>query len=1264
MTATFTYKNGTAAKKADIVYISVANKNSMALGTVCKDLNVENVSPNVTCADSEDLDDSEEEFIKLTTRVRNCDMVFLLCHGDPSFFKKYDRLKNIIDSKKIKMFYSAALDELNDENFPLFGFPRKEYDLITTLFTMGGDDNLRSILYWTCKNIAKCDAEVPAPIKQRAEGLYRKGAPEDIGLEDYIKDFCDEKPTVGVMFHHTTYSKGKIDPIDDLICLLEKQGCDVIAFYFNSYPDPILGSLGVKKCVEKYFMPKGKKIVDSVILTTGFSQINLSDPLAYSEGRTIENFFLKLGVPLIQAPSVSRSEKKWRDDITGLNASELSTGVIWPEFDGQIISVPSSFTESLGNGRYRSTSVPDRTERVATLAKGWAELSRKPASKRRIAILFHMYPPSNDHLGGAAGLDTFASVCNCLQHMNAEGYRIDRVPDDGKEILDELLAGITTDLRWTPESEWAERAADLIDKKDYDKWWAGLTDKAREGIIHGWGDPIGTVMNCDGRILVPGVYNGNIFIGIQPNRGQHEQAERLYHDPFIVMPHAYLAYYRWLKYVFKADCIVHVGTHGTIEWLPGKGNALSSDCYPDAVLDTMPNVYPYIVDDPGEGIQCKRRTNSVLIGHMCPVMTRADGYDDIALLDGKLQELMNVTTTDQEGQINVLKEDIKEIVDRMELYKEVGLPEGCTSDDILEKAPEIYDYISDLKDALIKDGLHILGQVPKGDLMTEMLYSLSRLKNGEIPSVRASIASAWGLDMDVLLDNPSEKGKDGILNGVWISKVDEAFTGLLSEMKDVSCEEDRSMEITKKIVGKMTDDLKDSIGYICRHTYPAICKMTDEIDNYMLGIGGKYVPTGPSGCPTRGSAHLLPTGTNFYSIDPDAIPTRASWKIGKQMADDMIDKYVKDNGKYPESLGIIVWATDVMSTQGDDVAYILHLMGVRPVYGSVGGKVVGIEVVPIEELGRPRIDVLSRISGLFRDSFPNLVDMIHHAAEIIADLDETADENFLKKHLKDDIQKYISEGMSKEDAKDHALIRVFGDPPLQFGTGVEVLIQSSKWDTLDQIADTFTTWGAYAYGGKWKGNKVPEQFKRRTGALDVTVKNHTSREFDLLDIDDDYSHLGGLNAAVRVYGGDKPYSVMGDSSDVDRLKTRTLEEETAYVMRSRVLNPKWLEGLKRHGFKGVQELSKLTEYMLGWGATSDSIEDWMYDAVTEKFILDEDTRKWMEENNPYALREMIEDMIECSDRDLWNASEDTLAQLRELYLEAEGELEELGSKKP
>ncbi len=1249
-------------KVINVVNLSVMNRDSSFFKVACSEIGDVGTSLNITCADSEDLDLDEKAFNDFLMAVRKADIILARFHGDDSMFKRYPRMKEVLDKMDKDVMYVCNIPEINEENRYRFKHSDEDYNTLRALMMIGGQENNRSLGLWICREIGGLEnVVIPEPVLNKTEGLY---LPDDMDadVETYLRSLDRSKLTIGLMFHQTTWLKRRTGAIDDAVASLLDKGVNVIPVFFESSPNDITGSLGVRRTVEHYMYLDGTPIIDSLVIATGFSQLSFSDPSC--EYGKVHNFFEDLDVPIIQGINVMRSPEVWTDDTVGLNSMEVGTSVIWPEFDGQIISVPISFTYKDESGDYISVSVPDRIERITELAIAWARLVHVPPEERRVVILLNMYPPTNDRVGGAAGLDTFESIRRCMISMKDAGYKIDHIPENGNEIVGEVMAGLTSDLEWIPEDEIPDRAADLVGLDRYMAWFDSVSSKAREGMVRSWGEPPGVISVYDGMFIIPGVRNGNLFIGIQPNRGQHEQAETLYHDPRVVMPHQYLAYYRWIRDTFKADCLVHMGTHGSLEWLPGKGNGLSEDCYPDVILDTMPNVYPYIVDDPGEGVQCKRRANSVLIGHMCPSMTRAGSYDEMMDLDGKLQEYLNSENTGQLDKCRALSEDIFNLIREMDMFKELGLGPDCSLDDVIAKTDLIYDYVSDLKDALIKDGLHILGDVPEGERLMEMVYSLCRLRNGSIPSLRASVAGCKGLDIDVLLDSPSATDlASGRLNGSLIDEVDKDFNTLLDRMYSSGFDKESSFSEAVDMFGKLSDDICKSIEYVCETIYPNVLRMTDETDNFVLGISGRYVPPGPSGSPTRGNAHLLPTGTNFYSIDPDAIPSEASWRLGMKMAEDMVSRYVSDNGHYPENVGIVVWATDTMKTCGDDLAYIFSLMGIRPIWGAVGGKVIGLEVIPLNELGRPRIDVLCRITGLFRDSFPGLVDLIDEAMHIISGLDESDDDNYYKKHLSEDIKRYIRDGMSSGEAEDMARIRIFGDPPGQHGNGVSVLIASSKWDTLDQIAETYATWGAYAYGGKWKGQKVTTAFKKRVGDLDVTVKNHNDREFDMLDIDDDYDCLGGMNAAVRTFGGHKPYSVMGDSSDVDRLKTRTLEEETAYVMRSRVLNPVWVEGLKQHGYKGAMEISKLTEYILGWSATSDNIEPWMFQSVTEKFMFDDDNRVWVKENNPYAFREMLEDMLEAIERGLWDAPEDIREKLREMYLESEGDMEELGTSK-
>ncbi len=1253
-------KNG-SVPRLNILVVSGGMMGEWGIGRACESCTDTNISINLMAADSELLDGNEESFMTAIEHLRHSDFVIVNIHSDLSYFKKYERLRKEIDRLGIVTFVQCGAPEVMESERVLFHLPDEEYDLVKSYIQLGGSENNFALMLWTCSRIGGIQEIIcPEPFKPLVQGIYHDGVQPDIDPDAYYSGLKPNGPTIGILLHQNLILRNDTAAIDALIDCLESKGANTVPVFFVSSPSELSGSIGLRAVVERYFMCDGRPRVGSVIMTSAFSQLTLSD--SFSDDHEVFNFFQELGVAVLQAPGILRSPEAWGEDIIGMSPVEISTNVVMPEYDGQIITVPLSFTVRNDDGTLVHTTVADRVDRISSLAISWAILRDTPNNDRKVAIMLNMYPPSNDRLGGAGGLDTFQSLMYLLNSMHTEGYLIERIPDSGKEILDEILAGLTNDFEWVPNEEIESRAADMISESGYGDWFKELPPCVFDAMCRNWGDPPGDIATHGGKFIVPGVINGNVFIGIQPNRGYHDNVEEFYHSTDVVIPHQYLAYYRWIRDVFEADVIIHMGTHGTLEWLPGKGNGLSSICYPDVVLDTMPNVYPYIIDDPSEGVEAKRRTNSVLSDYMVPTMTRAGSYDQMMDLDAALQGYLNSRETGQEKKIEIDGEAICGLISSMSMYKELGLPDDASENEILSRVELIYDYVTEMKDALIKDGLHVLGQIPQEERLMEMVYSLTRLRNGNIPSLRTAVCSAMGHDLDELLKNPSGvEPATGMLNGSILDSVDKKVWDIVKTIHDSGYYFDNAKLAVTELFNE-SDEVESVIEFICNTLHPNICKMTDEIGSILGGISGGYVLPGPSGAPTRGNAHLLPTGRNFFSIDPDAIPGSSSWKIGMAMAQDMIDRYVKDNGAYPENVAIIVWAIDTMKTGGDDIAYLLYLMGLRPKWSSYGGKVVGLEVIPLEELGRPRIDVTLRISGMFRDSFPNLVDIIDEGVEMVSELDEDDQSNFIKKHLRLDMEKYIVEGMSPEEARISAMIRIFGDPPGQHGCGTGVLIESSKWDTLEDIAQVYTQWGCYAYGRRWRGDKKESVFKSKMSQMNVTVKNHNDREFDLLDIDDDYEVLGGLNSVIRAYGGFKPYSVMGDSSDTDHLKIRTLEEETAYVMRSRVLNPKWFNGLKEHGFNGAMELAKLTEYMLGWDATSDSIEPWMYEAVTDRFIFDESSRSWIHENNPYALREMIEDMLEAIDRDLWDASDETLQRLTDLYLEMEGELEADGNK--
>ncbi|MDO9036600.1 MAG: cobaltochelatase subunit CobN, partial [Methanoregula sp.] len=517
------------------------------------------------------------------------------------------------------------------------------------------------------------------------------------------------------------------------------------------------------------------------------------------------------------------------------------------------------------------------------------------------------------------------------------------------------------------------------------------------------------------------------------------------------------------------------------------------------------------INDPGEMVQVKRRSWAAVLDHLPPAMMRAEGYGDLAQLDSILQEFLRAKRGGEIQKADELAEEIYEIVIARDLTNDLGLTADAGKEEIVRNAERLYDYICEVRDAIIKDGLHIFGTPPPGERFCEMLYALTRLENGKIPSLRESIAGALSLSLRELMDNPSGfNAQYGMTKGALVDQIDERSQRLIAMMAGCGYDLESTQVAIRAEYGNESDALETCAAFICDDLAGRLDQTTDEITNMAKGLNAEYIPPGPSGDPTRGNAHLLPTGRNAYSIDPASIPTPAAWRTGKTLADQMIERYIREKCEYPQRVGIVVWATDTMRTGGDDIAYLFWLMGLKPVWSDRGGAVTGLEVIPAKELGRPRIDVTLRISGLFRDTFPGLVHIIDEGVEIIASLDESEDVNFLAAHLKQDLLEQLKAGLPEQEARDQALIRIFGDPPGNHGCGVGEVVHASAWKDRTDIADVYTTWGAHAYGRKLRGEKVPELFRQQFGRLDATVKNRVSREFDILDVDDDYQILGGM----------------------------------------------------------------------------------------------------------------------------------------------------------
>ena len=1238
-----------------IAVISICTKDSHCLDPAAKELNQEGYDIELTCADSVDLDADPILLNKTAELLPSVDLIFLRVHGDVTFFKKFDKIRDIIDENNKIAFLSCTEEWVMDEHRYMFR-DLDDYDLVNTFVTLGGNDNHKALLKWAMRTIDGVDVDIPEPIIPPAQGAYHpsKGT---MSIEEMIDTLDHDRPTVAVMFYQKQFITNNLKGIDALVMALERKGVNALPIFLYTMENKIAGAIGVKNILDRHLTKNGKPLVDCIIETMSFSQTLIANP---GDGEQVPDdpFFERFGVPVIQTTTLMSSEEAWRDNIFGLSSAEIAFDIVHPEFDGQIITIPFSCTEIDKNGGRYNSPIDSRIDDLSEIAYRWSSLRRKSNSEKKVAILLYMYPPQTDRAGGAAGLDTFQSTVDLLKELKAEGYKVDWIPENSRELVDRLLDGLTLDTSWSSEERVLETAIDMMTKEEYIEWTSDLSNSAKDRIERSWGPPPGEVHVTKGKINIPGILNGNITIGFQPDRGHDIQSD--YHDTSAVMPHQYLAYYRWLKEDFKVDAIIHVGTHGTLEWLPGKSVGLSEDCCPDYVLKNVPDIYPYIIGNPGEGIQAKRRAAAVIIDHMIPAMCRAGSYDDISELESVLQIYMSADSYRQEDKRHLIEEKLHEVVMRMSIFSDIGLSSEATPEEVGKKADDLYDYVIEVKGALIKDGMHILGTPPSDERLEEMIYSLTRFNNGDIPSLRESIGNGMGLSFRDLTESTSEFNTEhNKLNGQLVDDIEHMVADVISKFLELDFDRSKCIEFIGNIVSDPNDDLIRITSFICDELYPNIIKIRQEMDSLLDALNGDFIPPGPSGCPTRGRAQILPTGRNFYSIDPDAVPWHSSWEIGREMADQMIERYIEENGTYPQNIGVVLWATDTMKTGGDDVAYILWLMGVRPVWTGYGGRVKGLEVVPLEELGRPRLDVTVRISGLFRDTFPNITHLMDDAVDMVSELEESDEENYLLANLRSEVAQKIAEGLTEDDALAVSKIRIFGDPPGAYGTGVDILIRTSDWSDIKDLGDIYQSYGCHVYGKGRKGEKMPELFRTRLSKMQVTVKNSVSREYDMFDNDDVYIFLGGLNAAVTSVSGSRPMSFIGDSSDTSKVKTKTIEEESKFIFRSKILNPKWLNGLKQHGFKGAQEVSEMFEYVFAWDATSDIIEPWMYESMAETYIFNEENRDWIEDVNPFAMREMIQQLLEAVERGMWEPSKETMDKLSELFVLNEEILEEI-----
>ncbi len=1136
--------------------------------------------------------------------------------------------------------------------------------LLSAYFQCGGARNVADGLLCLSDHLLLTGWGYEPPRELSRHGRYEPtGAPAP----------AEAKGTVGILFYRAHLLSGNTDFVDALAQALAERGLAARAVYTQSLkesgPDGAPLALGL-------LAADGP--LDALVCTLSF---------ALGDGQDAEDAPLRrLDLPVLQAITASGPRESWARSGRGLGPLDTAMNVAIPEFDGRIIAVPISFKEQTGaDGAARYVPDRERVARLAGLAARMVALRRTPNAEKRIAFVLTNSSAKAQRVGNAVGLDAPASLLRLLHAMRAAGYRIRDLPPDSDRLLLDLIDRCSYDQTWLTEAQLAR--AEHVAGDTYAAWFAELPEARRSELARQWGAPPGAAYRHGDGLALAGQAFGNAFVALQPPRGYDMDPNAIYHRPDLPPPHNYYALYRWLREVWHADAIVHVGKHGTLEWLPGKGVGLGGDCYPDLLLDDLPLVYPFIINDPGEGSQAKRRGHAVVVDHMTPPMTSAGAYGQLAELAQLVDEYYQVERLDP-AKLPLLQRQIWDAIKAGRLdddlryilradhgdhshdwdgsFLDDGTPTAFAELDgqqVAHLLEDIEGYLCELTGAQIRDGLHILGDMPAGKQLVDLLYHLLKLPNLDIPALPAALARAHGHDWAGLQERPgarTENREPGDAhregetqnstlttqhsletNADLIAWLEEGCRRLLRELDRCGW----SAEAVEAVVGAALGgragavalrELAQSLRFACEQIVPKLREgARDEVANLLRALEGGYVPPGPSGAPTRGMAHVLPTGRNFYACDPRALPSVASWQVGQGLAEDLLRRYGREEGGHPASVGISIWGTSAIRTSGDDIAQVLALLGVRPRWQRENRRVLGVELIPLAELGRPRIDVVCRISGFFRDAFPHLIALLDAAYAAVIDSDEPPEQNFPRRHALAAEVQLLREGQDGARARTEARYRIFGCAPGSYGAGILPLIDAGNWRDDADFAAAYLAWGGYAYTAVEQGAPARDAFARALGGVQVATKNQDNREHDIFDSDDYLQFHGGMIAAIRALTGANPRRYFGDSSDPARPRTRDLREEARRVYRSRVVNPKWIASMRRHGYKGALELAATVDYLFGYDATAQVLDDWMYHGVVESFLRDEEMQQFFADSNPWAWQAIAERLTEAIDRGLW-----------------------------
>jgi cobaltochelatase CobN len=1158
--------------------------------------------------------------------------------------------------------------------------------------SFGGRENFVNLLRFTAGLVTGTEKEAAPPVEAPWEGLYHPAA----GVR-YFKEAADymawhkgyqaarglaDAPLVGILIPRHAWVAENLEIEDLLIRELENAGLGVVPVFSYSSRERgqgrTNGAKGSLVFLEEVFLSPGAPRIRALIKLQMFllgiqGADKFTDERANRDGIA---FFSRLGVPVFQpVVSTDMTHEEWEASLQGL--ANVSFTVALPEFEGVIEPLMLGCVErgadnATGAVTERRTPVPERARRLAARVKKWVQLGMKPVSERKAAFILHNNPCASVEatVGGAAKLDSLESVARILQAMERRGYSVSP-PESGQELIKTIMdRKAVSEFRWTTTDEIVKKggALAMVELPEYLEWWKSFPEKIRRRVEEAWGRPPGEEKNGipaamlhEGKILVTGVSYGNAVVCVQPKRGcAGTRCDgvvcKILHDPDVPPPHQYLATYRYLEEEFGADVFIHVGTHGNVEFLPGKAVGLSESCLSDICIHETPHLYIYNSDNPAEGAIAKRRSNAVLVDHMQTVMAQGGLYAALEELDRYIEEYEKAKISEK-NRAHTLSHLIVDTVKKTGLDRQIRLTDDMSMEEIVRRA---HDALSKVRNTYIPDGMHVFGEVPEGDRRAGFIWAVLRYDAGDANGLRKVLCRSMGLDLAALLKD------EGAVDPAWgksNGQLLEMMEAVGREVTGAALAPGSDGEFLARVTDILGERLKDRMvlgalmGIRARimdldHRVSA----SREIEALLSGFDARYIPAGPSGLIMRGRDDILPTGRNFYSLDPNKVPTRAAFQVGENLANAVLHKYLHEEGKYPESVGVFWMAGDIMWSDGEGMGQILALMGARPKW-QPDGRVKGFEIIPLEELGRPRVDVTVRVSGIARDNFPNCVEYADEVVQAVAALPEPEEQNFVRKHTLERLKEANAEEKDISAFR-RATFRVFSARPGTYRAGVNLAVYASAWKTEADLSDIFLFWNGYAYGKGVFGEPSHRELAGNLKSVSLTFNKVVADENDLFNCCCYFGTHGGLTAAARHVSQKPVKTYYGDTREPERVEVRDLADEVRRVVRAKLLNPKWIEGMKRHGYKGAGDISKRVGRVYGWESTTREVDDWIFDDIAKTFVLDKENRAFFKEHNPWALEEIGRRLLEAESRGLWEADPGVLEQLKEHYLEMEGWIEE------